>query len=63
MRELRFAKELTQAALAGLLSVSHDTVSLWETEKSYPDVFSLIRLAELFNVSTELYLLGLNEYE
>ena len=37
IRQLREAKGLTQAELAGTLSVSAKTISKWETAKGLPD--------------------------
>ena len=39
IRELREKKQMTQAGLAGALSVSAKTVSKWETGRGYPDKF------------------------
>ncbi len=59
IRDLRKEYGLTQSDLANKLFVSQDTISLWELNKSLPDVKSLIKMAKLFNVSTD-YILGLD---
>ncbi|WP_334427130.1 MULTISPECIES: helix-turn-helix transcriptional regulator [unclassified Levilactobacillus] len=42
---------LTQAALADQLYVSRQTISNWETGKTYPDIKSLLLLASLYHVT------------
>lgn len=51
---------LTQTELANFLNTTQDTISLWEREKSNPDIEQLIKLARFFDVSTD-YLLGLED--
>ncbi|MFC6180595.1 helix-turn-helix domain-containing protein [Lactiplantibacillus daowaiensis] len=48
----------SQQELATQLNVTRQTISKWELDKSYPDLESLVRLSELFAVSTD-DLLGL----
>lgn len=49
---------LSQEALAEKIYVSRQTISNWETEKSYPDVNSLIRMSEVFDVTVDALLKG-----
>lgn len=58
IRNLRKEHKMTQSQLAILLCTSQDTVSLWELNKSLPDIESLVKLAKIFDVSTD-FLLGL----
>ena len=58
IKELRKEKGLSQTKLAELLFTSQDTISLWECEKSLPNIKSLIEMTKIFNVSAD-YLLGL----
>ncbi len=51
---------MTQSQLATLLFTSQDTISLWERNKSYPDVKTVIKLTQIFNVSAD-YILGLED--
>lgn len=51
IRQLREAKNLTQAELAERLGVSSKTVSKWETAKGLPDITLLQPLAQALNVS------------
>ena len=52
---------LSQQKFGAELSVSQDTVSLWENGKSLPTVEFLIAMAKRFNVSTD-YILCLTDY-
>lgn len=60
IRELRKERNLTQEALAKLLFVSQDTISLWELNKSLPDIKSIIKLTQIFGVSSD-YILGIEK--
>lgn len=51
---------MSQSELATKLYLSQDTISLWELNKSLPDIPSLVKLSKIFKVSTD-YLLGLEE--
>lgn len=57
LRALRSKIGLSQKNLADKMNVSRSTVAMWETDKSEPDNETLIKLASLFNVSTD-FLLG-----
>ena len=60
IKELRKEKGLTQSDLAKLLYTSQDTISLWELNKSLPDIKALIQLTEIFNVTAD-YILGIEK--
>lgn len=60
IRELRKESSMTQSQLAEKLFVSQDTISLWELDKSLPDVIAVIKMAKLFDVSTD-YILGVEK--
>lgn len=57
--ELRTASGWSQVDLANKLGVAKQTVSNWENENIQPSIEMLVRLARLFNVTTD-YLLGLD---
>ena len=61
IKELRIENKLSQAELGEKLSVSQDTISLWENGKSLPSIEYIISLCELFSVSAD-YILGLSDY-
>ena len=58
--EMRAAFGWSQVELAKRLGVAKQTVSNWENDNIQPSIEMLVRLAKLFNVSTD-YLLGLDE--
>ncbi len=55
--ELRKEKHWNQVALAMKLNVSQYLVSAYETGRHQPGVETLLRMAELFNVSVD-YIIG-----
>lgn len=57
--EIRTSHGWSQVELAKRLGVAKQTVSNWENENIQPSIEMLVRLAKLFNVSTD-YLLGLD---
>lgn len=60
IRRLRIQKGMSQARLGEMLSVSQDTISLWKTGKSLPDIETLVRICAIFDVTSD-YLLGLSQ--
>lgn len=60
INELRTAKGWSQVELAKRLRVAKQTVSNWENDNIQPSIEMLVRLAKLFDVTTD-YLLGLEE--
>ena len=56
IKAARIEKKLTQEQVAELLGVSRQTISNWENEKSYPDIISVIKMSECYDVSLD-YLL------
>ncbi len=57
IRELRIAHGYSQVALGEKLGVSKQAVSNWENDNIQPSIEMLVRLADLFCVTTD-YLLG-----
>jgi transcriptional regulator with XRE-family HTH domain len=53
LRAIRRDNLLTQKDIADELHVSRQTVSGWETGRSYPDITSLITLAETYHLSLD----------
>ncbi|MFR3342961.1 MAG: helix-turn-helix domain-containing protein [Anaerobutyricum sp.] len=49
---------LTQEAFAKMYNVTRQTVSNWENEKSYPDLSTLVKISDEFNVSLDILLKG-----
>lgn len=58
LREARLRSNLTQEQAADALRVSRQTVSNWETGKTYPDIVSVIRMSDLYKVSLDHLLKG-----
>lgn len=58
IKEARLKIELTQEQVAEELGVSRQTISNWETGKSYPDIVSVIKMSDLYNVSLDYLLKG-----
>lgn len=61
IRELREDKDLRQADVAEQTGIDQRTLSNYETGKTNPDSFAIIKLSEFFEVSTD-YLLGVTDY-
>ena len=61
IQELRIQKGFTQERLAEMLEVSRQSVSKWELGQAVPDVDKIIRMSELFDVSTDAILIGREE--
>lgn len=53
IKTARVEAGLTQEKSAEILGVSRQTVSNWENEKSYPDIVSVIKMSDFYNVSLD----------
>lgn len=53
LKEARTKEGLTQEEVAEAIQVSRQTISNWENEKSYPDIVSVIKLSDLYNISLD----------
>ena len=60
MIKLRKRVNLTQEQLAEKYDVSRQAVAKWENGESIPDIYKIIQIAELFNVSLDFLILGKN---
>lgn len=58
IKKYRAELGLSQEELAEKVYVSRQTVSNWETGKSYPDIHSLLLLGSLFDVSLDQLIKG-----
>lgn len=61
IKEARLRIEYTQEQVAESLGVSRQTVSNWETGKSYPDIVSVIKMSDLYEVTLDYLLKGKEE--
>ena len=57
LREQRKRMDMTQEQVAKSLNIVRSTYAYYETGKTCPDFSTVVRLAHLFNVTTD-YLLG-----
>lgn len=57
LRSLRNQKKLTQRQLSSKLQISQSTIALYETGNREPDIDTLQKIADFFDVTTD-YLLG-----
>lgn len=58
LKEARLRAGLTQENVAEEIEVTRQTISNWETEKSFPDIVSVIKLSTLYNISLDKLLKG-----
>lgn len=61
IQQLREEAKMLQSDLAKALGLGRTTISSYETNKSYPDLDTLIAISHFFHVSTD-YLLGLTDF-
>ncbi len=57
IRDLREDRDLRQIDVSVATGIDQKTLSNYETGKTNPDSYSIIKLAEFFNVTTD-YLIG-----
>lgn len=57
LRELRLQRHITMKQLGSVLGLAESTISLYETGKRQPDLDTLVRFANYFDVSVD-YILG-----
>lgn len=53
IKEARLTAQLTQEQVAEALSVSRQTISNWENNKTYPDIINVIKMSDLYDVSLD----------
>lgn len=58
LRKAREEHQLTQSQVSEQLMVSRQTVSNWETGKSLPDILSVLRISEMYQISLDELLKG-----
>lgn len=58
IKNAREENKLTQTQAAESLMVSRQTISNWENGKSLPDILSVIRMSELYQISLDELLKG-----
>ena len=58
LKQARLDADLSQEAAAERIGVSRQTMSNWETGKSYPDIASVIALSDAYGVSLDSLMKG-----
>lgn len=58
IKNCRIQLNISQEILAEKIYVTRQTISNWENDKSYPDINSLLRLSEIFNISLDNLIKG-----
>ena len=58
LKDLRKKARYSQEQVAEILNVSRQAVSKWESAQGYPDIENIIKLAQMYEVSTDYLLLG-----
>ena len=58
IKKYRLKANLSQEKLAEKVFVSRQTISSWENDKSYPDVYCLLLLSEVFQISLDELIKG-----
>lgn len=58
IKKLRDQNNLTQMELANKLNVSRQNVSGWERGKYYPDILTLLKSSDKFNVTLDHFIRG-----
>lgn len=58
LQELRKSHNLSQEQLAEKLDVSRQAVSKWESSQANPDISNIVKLSNLYGVSTDYLLTG-----
>lgn len=56
IKDARAAAGLTQEQAAEALCVSRQTVSNWENGKTWPDIVSVVKMSDLYNISLDCLL-------
>lgn len=56
--EIRKQNKLSQEEFAELFNVSRQTISSWENSKSYPDIDTLVKISNKFEISLDSLLKG-----
>lgn len=57
IKALRLTRGISQVELAKLVNISKQSVSNWENDNIQPSIDMLVKIADVFNVTTD-YLLG-----
>lgn len=53
LKKLRIEKNISQQELANYLSISRQAISNWETDRTQPNIETLIKLCNYYNISID----------
>ena len=53
IKNARIKVNFTQEQVAEALGVSRQTISNWETGKTYPDIISVVKMSDLYDISLD----------
>lgn len=56
--KIRKDNKMSQDEFAEILNVTRQTISNWENSKNYPDIETLIKISDKFNISLDILLKG-----
>ena len=56
--ELRKEAKYSQEELAGMLNISRQALSKWETGQANPDINNVMKLSKIYHKSTDYILIG-----
>ena len=60
IKKLREDEKMTQLELAKCLFVSDKTISKWEKDNSEPELDIIVKIGQLFHVSTDYLICGIS---
>lgn len=58
---IRKENKMSQDDFAEIFNVTRQTISSWENSKSYPDIETLVKISDKFNISLDILLKGDNK--
>lgn len=58
LKKKRKEAQLSQEELAEELNISRQSISKWENEKGYPNIETLLKISEIFNITVDELLKG-----
>lgn len=58
LKKKRIERNFSQEDLAERLNISRQSISKWENEKGYPNIETLLKISELFNITVDELLKG-----
>ncbi|MFQ3791932.1 helix-turn-helix transcriptional regulator [Staphylococcus nepalensis] len=58
LKKKRIEANLSQEGLADRLNISRQSISKWENEKGYPNIETLLKISDIFNITVDELLKG-----